>query len=31
VPNLAVISACVNLLNQRITQDGVAIRPIKLA
>jgi 2-dehydropantoate 2-reductase len=30
VPNLTVISACVNLLNQRITQDGVAIRPLKL-
>ncbi|MEQ1774101.1 MAG: 2-dehydropantoate 2-reductase [Burkholderiales bacterium] len=29
-PNLSVIAACVNLLNQRITLDGVAIRPIKL-
>ena len=27
-PNLSVIAACVNLLNQRITADGVAIRPI---
>ena len=28
-PNLAVIAACANLLNQRITVDGVAIRPIQ--
>ena len=30
-PNLAVIAACANLLNQRIINDGVAIRPIKLS
>ncbi len=29
-PNLTVIAACANLLNQRITMDGVAIRPVKL-
>jgi 2-dehydropantoate 2-reductase len=28
-PNLEVIAACANLLNQRITVDGAAIRPIK--
>lgn len=28
-PSLAVVAACVNLLNRRITDDGVAIRPIK--
>lgn len=28
-PSLAVVAACVNLLNQRITVDGVAIRPVK--
>jgi 2-dehydropantoate 2-reductase len=30
-PNLSVIAACANLVNQRITVDGVAIRPVKLA
>ena len=29
-PNLSVIAAYANLLNQRITLDGVAIKPIKL-
>ena len=29
-PNLSVIAACANLLNQRITRDGVAIQPVKL-
>ncbi len=29
-PKLEVIAACANLVNQRITEDGVAIRPIKL-
>ncbi len=29
-PNLAVIAACANLVNQRITLDGVAIRPVSL-
>ncbi len=29
-PNLDVIAACANLLNQRITLDGVAIKPVKL-
>ena len=29
-PNLEVIAACANLLNQRIIDDGVAIRPIQL-
>lgn len=28
-PSLNVVAACVNLLNQRITADGVAIRPVK--
>ena len=28
-PSLAVVAACVNLLNRRITDDGVAIRPVK--
>ncbi|MGV3626991.1 MAG: ketopantoate reductase family protein [Betaproteobacteria bacterium] len=28
-PSLAVVAACVNLLNQRISVDGVAIRPVK--
>lgn len=28
-PSLNVVSACVNLLNQRISADGVAIRPVK--
>jgi 2-dehydropantoate 2-reductase len=28
-PTLDVVAACVNLLNQRITADGVAIRPVK--
>jgi 2-dehydropantoate 2-reductase len=28
-PNLSVIAACTNLLNQRITLDGVAIQPVK--
>ena len=30
-PNLEVIAACSNLLNQRIVSDGVAVRPVKLA
>ena len=30
-PNLEVIAACANLVNHRIIEDGVAIRPIKLA
>ncbi len=30
-PNLEVIAACVNLLNQRINVDGVAIKPVKRA
>jgi 2-dehydropantoate 2-reductase len=30
-PNLSVIAACANLLNQRITQDGLAIQSVKLA
>ncbi len=30
-PSLAVVAACVNLLNRRITDDGVAIRPVKKA
>jgi 2-dehydropantoate 2-reductase len=29
-PSLNVVAACVNLLNQRICADGVAIRPVKL-
>jgi 2-dehydropantoate 2-reductase len=29
-PNLSVIAACANLLNQRITMDGVAVKPVKL-
>lgn len=29
-PLLNVVAACVNLLNQRISMDGVAIKPIKL-
>ena len=29
-PNLAVVAACANMVNQRITLDGVAIRPVKL-
>lgn len=28
-PSLAVVAACVNLLNRRITDDGVGIRPVK--
>ena len=28
-PSLQVVAACVNLLNQRISGDGVAIRPVK--
>ena len=28
-PSLQVVAACVNLLNQRIIADGVAIRPVK--
>ena len=28
-PSLNVVAACVNLLNQRISVDGVAIRPVK--
>lgn len=30
-PTLEVIAACVNLLNQRIINDGVAIRPVKIS
>lgn len=30
-PSLAVIAACVNLLNQRISVDDVAVKPVKLA
>ncbi|MGE4110928.1 MAG: ketopantoate reductase family protein [Burkholderiales bacterium] len=30
-PSLNVVAACVNLLNQRIIADGVAIRPVKRA
>jgi hypothetical protein len=30
-PSLAVVAACANLLNRRITDDGVAIRPVKRA
>ncbi len=30
-PSLQVVAACVNLLNQRISVDGVAIRPVKRA
>jgi 2-dehydropantoate 2-reductase len=30
-PNLGVIAACANLLNQRITADGVAVKPVDLA
>ena len=30
-PSLNVVAACVNLLNQRISGDGVAIRPVKRA
>mgnify|MGYP000376042931 CR=1 FL=1 len=30
-PSLSVVAACVNLLNRRITDDGVAIRPVKRA
>lgn len=30
-PSLQVVAACVNLLNQRIIADGVAIRPVKKA
>jgi 2-dehydropantoate 2-reductase len=29
-PSLNVVAACVNLLNQRITSDRVAVRPVKL-
>jgi 2-dehydropantoate 2-reductase len=29
--NLSVTAACANMVNQRIIQDGVAIRPVKLA
>ncbi len=29
-PNLEVIAACANMVNQRIIEDGVAIRPIRL-
>lgn len=28
-PSLEVVAACVNLLNRRIVEDGVAIRPVK--
>lgn len=28
-PSLAVVAACVNLLNRRISNDGVAVRPLK--
>lgn len=30
-PTLDVVAACVNLLNQRISEDRVAIRPVKLS
>lgn len=30
-PSLAVVAACTNLLNRRITDDGVAFRPVKRA
>lgn len=29
-PNLAVVAACANMVNQRIVQDGVAVKPVKL-
>ena len=29
-PHLSVIAACANMVNQRITADGVAIRPVRL-
>lgn len=29
-PSLSVVAACVNLLNRRIIEDGVAIRPVRL-
>ena len=28
-PALSVVAACVNLLNRRIVEDGVAIRPVR--
>lgn len=30
-PSLAVVAACANMVNQRIIQDGVAIKPVQLA
>ncbi len=30
-PNLHVVAACANMVNQRITLDGVAIKPVKVA
>lgn len=30
-PNLAVVAACANMVNQRIIHDGVAIKPVKIA
>ena len=30
-PNLSVVAACANMVNQRIMHDGVAVRPVKLA
>lgn len=30
-PNLSVAAACANMVNQRIIQDGVAIKPVKVA
>lgn len=30
-PSLQVVAACVNLLNRRISVDGVAVKPLKLA
>jgi hypothetical protein len=30
-PSLSVVAACANLLNRRISDDGVAIRPVKRA
>lgn len=29
-PNLSVVAACANMVNQRIIRDGVAIKPVKL-
>lgn len=30
-PNLSVVAACANMVNQRIIADGVAVRPVKIA